>query len=137
MFRDSFKHRRCIIPASGLFEWADEADGKQLHLFTAADGSPILAFAGLWDRWIDPATKGRAKTKGGIIPAIVATLLPTLPIHSQSCALKSEGRTFSPSIQRRVFFLAAFATMLSKADILFQGGERAVRGELINVTPLK
>jgi len=25
-------------------------DGKQPHLFTAADGSPILAFAGLWDR---------------------------------------------------------------------------------------
>ena len=24
------------------------------HLFTAADGSPILAFAGLWDRWRDP-----------------------------------------------------------------------------------
>ena len=57
MFRDSFKRRRCIIPASGFFEWTDEADGKQPHLFTAADGSPILAFAGLWDRWIDPATK--------------------------------------------------------------------------------
>jgi putative SOS response-associated peptidase YedK len=41
MFRDSFKRRRCIIPASRFF----------------ADGSPILAFAGLWDRWIDPATK--------------------------------------------------------------------------------
>jgi putative SOS response-associated peptidase YedK len=26
------------------------------HLFTAADGSPILAFAGLWDRWRDPAS---------------------------------------------------------------------------------
>jgi putative SOS response-associated peptidase YedK len=26
-------------------------------LFTAADGSPILAFAGLWDRWLDPASK--------------------------------------------------------------------------------
>ena len=57
MFRDSFKRRRCIIPASGFFEWTDETDGKQPHLFTAADGSPILAFAGLWDRWIDPATK--------------------------------------------------------------------------------
>ena len=57
MLRDSFKRRRCIIPASGFFEWTDEADGKQPHLFTAADGSPILAFAGLWDRWIDPATK--------------------------------------------------------------------------------
>jgi putative SOS response-associated peptidase YedK len=57
MFRDSFKRRRCIIPASGFFEWTDEVDGKQPHLFTAADGWPILAFAGLWDRWIDPATK--------------------------------------------------------------------------------
>ena len=57
MFRDSFKRRRCIIPASGFFEWTNEPDGKQPHLFTAADGSPILAFAGLWDRWIDPASK--------------------------------------------------------------------------------
>jgi len=57
MFRDAFKRRRCIIPASGFFEWTDEADGKQPHLFTAVDGSPILAFAGLWDRWIDPASK--------------------------------------------------------------------------------
>jgi putative SOS response-associated peptidase YedK len=57
MFRDSFKRRRCIIPASGFFEWTDEVDGKQPHLFTAADGWPILAFAGLWDRWIDPMNR--------------------------------------------------------------------------------
>jgi putative SOS response-associated peptidase YedK len=64
MFRESFKRRRCIIPASGFFEWTQEADewtqeadGKQPHLFSAADGSPILALAGIWDRWIDPATK--------------------------------------------------------------------------------
>jgi putative SOS response-associated peptidase YedK len=43
--------------SEGGFEWTDEADGKQPHLFTAADGSPILAFAGVWDRWIDPASK--------------------------------------------------------------------------------
>ena len=59
MFRDAFKRRRCIIPASGFFEWTGEKGGKQPHLFTAADGSPILAFAGLWDRWIDPATERR------------------------------------------------------------------------------
>jgi putative SOS response-associated peptidase YedK len=56
MFRDAFKERRCIVPASGFFEWTGGKGAKQPHLFTAADGSPLLAFAGLWDRWRDPAT---------------------------------------------------------------------------------
>ena len=29
---------------------------QQPHLFTAADGSPVLGFAGVWDRWRDPAS---------------------------------------------------------------------------------
>jgi putative SOS response-associated peptidase YedK len=51
------ERQRCIIPASRFFEGTDEADGKQPHLFTAAHGSLILAFAGLWDCWINPASK--------------------------------------------------------------------------------
>jgi putative SOS response-associated peptidase YedK len=57
MFRTAFREQRCIIPASGFFEWTGEKGAKQPHLFTAADGSPILAFAGLWDRWRDPETR--------------------------------------------------------------------------------
>ncbi len=57
MFRDAFKKRRCVIPASGFFEWTGDKGAKVPHLFSAADGSPILAFAGLWDRWKDPAGK--------------------------------------------------------------------------------
>jgi putative SOS response-associated peptidase YedK len=49
MFRDAFRGQRCIIPASGFYEWTGDKGNKQPHLFTAADGSPILAFAGLWD----------------------------------------------------------------------------------------
>jgi putative SOS response-associated peptidase YedK len=56
MFREAFKRRRCIIPASGFFEWTGGKGDKQPHLFTAADGSPILALAGLWEKWRDPAT---------------------------------------------------------------------------------
>src|SRR6266849_2041745 len=56
MFREALQRRRCIIPASGFYEWTGEKGDKQPHLFTAADGSPILAFAGLWDRWRDPAS---------------------------------------------------------------------------------
>jgi putative SOS response-associated peptidase YedK len=57
MFRDEFKRRRCIIPASGFYGWTGEKGQRQPHLFTAADGSPVLAFAGLRDRWMDPATR--------------------------------------------------------------------------------
>ena len=55
MFRGAYKYRRCIIPASGFYEWTGEKSDRQPHLLTAADGSPILAFAGLWEYWLDPA----------------------------------------------------------------------------------
>jgi putative SOS response-associated peptidase YedK len=55
MFRNAFKRQRCIIPASGFYEWTGGKTARQPHLFSAADGSPVLAFAGLWDRWRDPA----------------------------------------------------------------------------------
>ncbi len=51
-----FRQLAPIIPASGFYEWTGAKGAKQPHLFTAADGSPLLAFAGLWDRWKDPAT---------------------------------------------------------------------------------
>ena len=76
MFHDSFKRWRCIIPASGFFEWTDEADGKQPHLFTAADGSPILAFTGLWDRWIDPASKEEILSCTVIVSGASAWMTP-------------------------------------------------------------
>ncbi|MGH6878529.1 MAG: SOS response-associated peptidase, partial [Rhizomicrobium sp.] len=52
----AFKARRCIIPASGFYEWTGGKGAKQPHLFTASDGAPILGFAGVWDRWRDPAS---------------------------------------------------------------------------------
>ncbi len=52
MFREAFKRTRCIIQASGYYEWKDAPSGKQPYYFTAADGSP-LSIAGLWDEWHD------------------------------------------------------------------------------------
>lgn len=49
-YREPFKTRRCIVPASGYFEWTGPKNDRQPHYFTRADGQPI-AFAGLWDRW--------------------------------------------------------------------------------------
>ncbi len=48
-YRAAFKSRRCIVPASGYFEWQKLPDGsKQPFYFERADGNPI-AFAGIWE----------------------------------------------------------------------------------------
>src|SRR6516164_8112277 len=55
MFRDAFRRHRCIIPASGYYEWLKKPDGRQPYFISAADGG-VLSFAGLWDRWKNPET---------------------------------------------------------------------------------
>ena len=53
-FRGPFRHHRCLIPASGFYEWQTRpGGGKQPFLIQAANGG-LLAFAGLWDRWDGP-----------------------------------------------------------------------------------
>jgi putative SOS response-associated peptidase YedK len=55
MFRSAFKRSRCIIPASGYFEWRAEHGAKQPYYFSAADDG-VLSIAGLWDHWKDIET---------------------------------------------------------------------------------
>jgi putative SOS response-associated peptidase YedK len=55
MFRAAFKRSRCLIPASGYYEWANTSNGKLPYYFSARDGSP-LTIAGLWDEWKDIET---------------------------------------------------------------------------------
>jgi hypothetical protein len=58
MFRSALKSRRCIIPASGFYEWTGKAGSKTPHYFSAPSGAP-LAFAGLWETWRDPESDAR------------------------------------------------------------------------------
>lgn len=55
MFRDAYKRRRCLILASGFYEWTGGKGARVPHYFTARDESPVLVFADLWDVWHDKA----------------------------------------------------------------------------------
>ena len=52
-FRAAYKARRCIVPASGLYEWTAIPGGKQPYYIHPANDE-LLGFAGLWERWISP-----------------------------------------------------------------------------------
>jgi putative SOS response-associated peptidase YedK len=49
-FRHALQQRRCLIPATGFFEWKGEPGKKQAFAITVPD-RPLFAFAGLWERW--------------------------------------------------------------------------------------
>jgi putative SOS response-associated peptidase YedK len=49
-FRAAIRQRRCVVPASGFFEWQGDAGRKQPFAITVPE-QPLLAFAGLWERW--------------------------------------------------------------------------------------
>jgi putative SOS response-associated peptidase YedK len=47
-FKRPFKSQRCLVPASGFYEW--QKPSKQPYFIHHEDGEP-LAFAGLYDYW--------------------------------------------------------------------------------------
>ena len=52
-WREPFKKRRCLIPASAFYEWKKiDAKTKQPYAIQVPD-APLFAFAGLWDAWKD------------------------------------------------------------------------------------
>jgi len=52
-FRSLLKWHRCLVPASGFFEWKKEGNKKSPWYLRLKD-EPLFAFAGLYDQWHNP-----------------------------------------------------------------------------------
>jgi hypothetical protein len=52
-FRNAFKRSRCLIPASGFYEWKTVAGRKQPYYMHPV-GAPLFAIAGISERWQGP-----------------------------------------------------------------------------------
>jgi putative SOS response-associated peptidase YedK len=49
-FRSAFKKRRCLIPATGFYEWR-KRDGYKQPYHVHMDNDEPFCFAGLWEYW--------------------------------------------------------------------------------------
>lgn len=47
-YRDAYRRARCVVPASGYFEWQTADGSKQPYYIHPAGNAPALLFAGLW-----------------------------------------------------------------------------------------
>ena len=54
-FKDSVLRRRCVIPASGYYEWHVNDDGSKQPFYINAGTDGMFAFAGLYEWWRDPS----------------------------------------------------------------------------------
>ena len=72
---DAVRHSRCIVPASGYYEWMKGPDGKrQPYYITMEDDSPMI-FAGLYSNWSGPDGEE-------VDTACIVTVEPNLEISS-------------------------------------------------------
>lgn len=60
-FRAAFRQRRCLVPATGFYEWKVLAGGKQPYLIGLKSGD-LFAFGGLWESWTGPEGELRSFT---------------------------------------------------------------------------
>lgn len=51
MFKHSIKYQRCIIPASGFYEWLPTNDHHKQPYYVRLLNSGLMSFAGLWEKW--------------------------------------------------------------------------------------
>lgn len=87
-FRRALAKRRCLVPASGWFEWRKlgESAGrrkvpKQAYYMTPQDGS-VLAFAGLWEYW-KPSDDPEAQAVVSMTIVTTASVGPLQDVHER------------------------------------------------------
>jgi putative SOS response-associated peptidase YedK len=81
-FSDSFRNKRCIIPATGFYEWRADGGKKVPHHFRLRTGG-VMGFAGLWSVW-------RVKGEKPLFTCCVITTPPNelvKPFHDRMPAI--------------------------------------------------
>jgi len=53
-FRAACRERRCLIPATGFYEWTKTADGRRDPWYIYPKTANFLAFGGIWQDWTTP-----------------------------------------------------------------------------------
>jgi putative SOS response-associated peptidase YedK len=78
-FRGAFRYRRCLVPASGFYEWQARGKGPKQPFAIRPGGDRLTAFAGLWETW--HGADGSEIDTAAIVTTDANQLL--LPIHDR------------------------------------------------------
>lgn len=106
-FRDALRSRRCLIPASGFYEWKVAGRAREPWFFRLRDDQPF-AFAGLWDTWRSPA--GEIHESCALVTTAPNSVME--PIHHRMPALLTERAAWDAWLDPRNDSITALAYLL-------------------------
>lgn len=78
VFRTAWTRGRCVIPASGYYEWTGERGHKQPWFVTVEQNLPVFLFAGLWAARPDGSLTAAILTRAA--DPQIAHLHPRMPV---------------------------------------------------------
>jgi len=78
-FRAAVRERRCIVPATGFYEWTKAPDGGRLPWYFFRNDRAPLAFAAIWQPWRPPGTDGEAVATCALVTC--AAVAPYTEVH--------------------------------------------------------
>jgi len=95
-FRNALRRRRCIIPASGFYEWEKAKGVKQPWFFRGRDGR-LLGLAGIWEVWNGPQGEYIETCAILTVPAVA----PVARLHDRMPAILSR-EAYGPWLDRHL-----------------------------------
>lgn len=95
-FREAVRHRRCLIPADGFYEWKTDDDRRQPWYIFRADRAP-LALAGIWEERLSP--EGEVLRSAAIVTTVAN---PALRAFHERMPVILEGDRLSRWLSPRV-----------------------------------
>jgi len=114
-FREAMRERRCLVPASGFYEWKGAAGRKRPYAITAS-GRPLFAFAGLWERWkprVGERGRGTSREIYETFAIVTTDAAPAVrPVHDRMPVIvtpEDEGRWLSGSVDEALSVLKPYA----------------------------
>jgi len=131
-FKQAYKKRRCLIPASGFFEWKKVKGGKQTY-FIRLKTKGLFAFAGLWEQWVAPDQKSVTSctvitTQANTLLSAVHDRMPViLPVSGYDTWLEpditDENKLNSllipyPSIEMEAFEVSSNVNKVQNDDVI-------------------